>query len=360
MKRTTAPPKTAGLGSYGLLTLTWLLTSPLAAEPTGPDAEGSVDVVLETARSQLQQGELEHAVAMLVDLRKGGGLSSKELARSYLLEGMGRALLDDPQADRAFSIALRLDSSSDPGVQQRAIREPFSATQASLPPPSQTLNAIATSRPSTGGLQAGVRVELLADDLGLVSGVLVDEHPVALSATTPLVFAPHEAPEGASILLLDEFGNQLRTVPLVPASSSTNEKSQAAPRASAAAQNAEEQDPWLGTERFRGERWGVSNWPWVTLAGGVVGAAGVAVIVGSGAAIAIVDRGTALSSELTPMVQPALFVSLGLGVLFVAAGGATIVTDQIIRKELWKPEADRDTNTADDKPVAQALSALSG
>ncbi len=347
----------AAAASWWLVMLLSFVVFPAAAQAPAAQLETdeapSVDVTLDGAREQLKAGELESAVAMLQALRARGGLTAEELSRAWLLEGMGRALLDDEGADRAFAIALRLDGAIDPGVKQPAIRGPFEAAKASLPPPAEALMATARARPASGGLKAGVRLELLADDLGLVAGVRVDEQQVRLSADSPVAFAPHPAADEAAIVLVDEHGNALLVVKLGGA---TTELS--AGGDDQATSDDEQVDGWFGLHRFKGERWEVARWPWVTLAGAGVAAAGVTLAIVCGALVAIYDRGLLLPPAIDPLFKPAMFIGLGVGVIILVAAGAGIAADQILRHELWRAE-DADRNDHEDDG-AKALSAAWG
>jgi hypothetical protein len=348
-------------GAFGLIVVLLALGAarPACAQALEADGVPSVDAALEAARDQLKAGELDAAIGMLEALRARGGLSPETLARAHLLEGMGHALLDDDEAEPCFARALRLDRDLDPGVKQAEIRAPFEAALASLPPASEALAAGAQARTAGGGLKAGVRIELFADDLGWVAGVAIGDSTVPLSADAPVAFVALTPAEDQTAALLDADGNTLLTVGVVMGDPSMGADANA-PAVVDASSEPGGDDPWFGRSRFDGERWAVGQWPWVTLAGAGVVVMGMAIAIVSGALVAVYDRGLLLPEAVDPLFRPALFVGLGAGVLILLAGGATIATDQIVRRALWRSDADGGDGAQDEASSTEALSALVG
>lgn len=263
----------------------------------------------ESARQLLEEKRPSEAIAELEGLVAGGDLDREALRTAYELMGRAHGMLGrGQQAQRAFSIALRIDPTfrlSD--AEDPEVKGPFEAALAALPPPGEGLLARVTVAERVtdppSGPRRGMLATLVADDMDLVAGarVLLDGaalHTLPLSRGEPQVFYPLDpatVPGRVAVALTDAYGNELGRVPIELVVDG------AAP----------------GSEELR----------WLALGGGTLLGLGAVGVTAVGIWFAAVDGGNLEAPEGARTVGLA---SVGVATGVIALGGALVVLDSVL------------------------------
>lgn len=260
----------------------------------------------------------EEAEALLDDLRAAealtllegrlveGDLEPGALARLWSLKGRALGLVGQgAKAQEAFAVALRIDPAwrLSPSERDPEISGPYHAALAALPPQSRALAVWLRLAEIEGGLE--LSYQLVADDLGLVSGAEIvsggaaREVALTLEDAPKKVTLPADVGGAVSFRLLDAHGNTLREEEL--------ELSAGAPA-----------DPASSTPTRQPR--------WLALGGGSAMAAGALGVMAAGIGMAAVDDGQKAPDGTRDLLFGGVLVSTGL----VVVGGALVATDFLL------------------------------
>jgi hypothetical protein len=271
-----------------------------------------VAAALPEARVHVDEDRPEEALRAASQALEDGGLPRARVAEAWVLKGRAFALLGEAeQAERMFGTALRVSRKVKLGSEDPLFTEPFEAARAALPDASDALDVQVVVTEAAGRRTLELRVP--ADDQGLVAGarVLLDgdkladlEVTRAERATYPV--APERVNGMLSVVFVDAFGNELRTVELEGASG---------PPAGAPGDEADGAFASDGGLR------------WLSLGGATTMAVGVVGMAAAGMWLAAYDAGDVTGADGTREVA---MVGVGIGVGVVAIGGALVVTDFLL------------------------------
>lgn len=243
---------------------------------------------------------LELLEARLVE----GKLGPAELTRLWSLKGRALGVIGQgAKAQEAFSVALRVDPEwrLPAGEADPEITGPYHAALAVLPARSKSLSV--WLRLEAGDDRSKLRYQLVADDLGLVSGAEVQAGDVVREVALSLDDVPRELalPAGTGAIafrLLDAHGNALRDESLEVAATTSGEVSSQGP----------------GGRR------------WLALGGGTTMALGALGVMVSGIGIAAIDDGQKAPDGTKDVLLGGVLAATGL----VVVGGALIATDFLL------------------------------